>query len=107
LTQNPIFTFKQETIPLSCKCKQPLSKGSICNSLRRIKYNIRKVNRTEGASLTVIHEEVTTLTVDYSENQQNIPSESIWSAEPIEGASTTTQQQAATISAPSDQHHIL
>ena len=79
--QHHILTTKQETIPVSCDTSQPSS--------------------LEETAVTI--SEVPTLAVDYSNKQQNNPSESIRPAEPIEGASTVTQQ-VAPISETSDQH---
>ena len=42
--------------------------------------------------------------MDHSDNQQSIPLESIRPAEPIEGASSTTNQQEAPVSTPLHQH---
>jgi hypothetical protein len=42
--------------------------------------------------------------MDYSDNKQSIPLESIRPAEPIEGASSTTNQQEAPVSTPLHQH---
>jgi len=77
--QHHILTTKQETIPVSCDTTQPLEETAVTIS------------------------EVPTFAVDYSNKQHSSSSESIRSAEPIEGASTATQQ-VAPISETSDQH---
>ena len=79
--QHHILTTKQETIPVSCDTTQPSS--------------------LEETAVTI--SEVPALVVDYSNKQPNNPSESIRPAEPIEEASTATQQ-VAPISETSDQH---
>ena len=79
--QHHILTTKQETIPVSCDTTQP--------------------SLLEETAVTI--SEVPALVVDYSNKQPNNPLESIRPAEPIEEASTATQQ-VAPISETSDQH---
>jgi hypothetical protein len=99
LAQHQVFTTEQETFPISCITTQPLSTGETAVTIWEVSTTTLE-NLTEGASIVFIYEEVPSLTLDYSDNQQNIPSESIRSADPIEGAN----QQVAPISATADQH---
>ena len=100
LAQHQVFTTEQETFPISCITTQPLSTGETAVTIWKVSTTTLEC-LTEGASIVFILEEVPSLTLDHSDNQQNIPSESIiQSAEPIEGAN----QQVAPIPAKSNQH---
>jgi hypothetical protein len=103
LNQHQVFTSGQETIPDSDDTTQPDSLEETAVNLSEVSTTTFK-KLTEGASLAVIYEETPLLTMDYSDNQQSIPLESIRPAEPIEGASSTTNQQEAPVSTPLHQH---
>jgi hypothetical protein len=101
--QHQVFTTGQETKPDSDDTTQPSPLKETAVTLSEVSTTTLK-KLTEGASLAVIYEETPLLTMDHSDNQQSIPSESIRPAEPIEEASSTTNQQEAPVSTPLHQH---
>ena len=101
--QHQIFTTGQETIPDSDDTTQPSPLEETAVTLSEVSTTTLE-KLTEGASLAVIYEETPLLTMDHSDNQQSILFESIRPAEPIEGASSTTNQQEAPVSTPLHQN---